>query len=95
MEQLEHYEERWNWRLKGGDEEPVVSGQLHYQGPWQAAAKSCVSVYRFSAQGGVHGWLILPLENTVISLFRAAAGNHVGVQEVCTTGPASHCLQRS
>lgn len=26
MEQLEHYEERQNWRLKGGDESSVVSG---------------------------------------------------------------------
>jgi hypothetical protein len=25
--QLEHYEERWNWRLKGGEEQPVVSDQ--------------------------------------------------------------------
>lgn len=28
MEQLESYEERWNWRLGGGEELPIVSGQL-------------------------------------------------------------------
>jgi hypothetical protein len=28
MEQLERYEERWNWRLEGREELPIVSGQL-------------------------------------------------------------------
>jgi hypothetical protein len=27
VEWLEHYEERWNWRLQGGAEKPAVSSQ--------------------------------------------------------------------
>lgn len=36
-EQLEHYKERWNCRLEGGDsrvERPVVSDQTHHLLPW-------------------------------------------------------------
>lgn len=34
VERLEHSEESWNWRLEGGEESPVVSGQPHHLGPW-------------------------------------------------------------
>jgi hypothetical protein len=27
VEQLKHYEERWNWRLEGGEEYPAISAQ--------------------------------------------------------------------
>lgn len=27
-------EQRWNWRLEGGEESPVVSGQPCQLGPW-------------------------------------------------------------
>jgi hypothetical protein len=33
-EQLEYYEERWNWRVEGGEEYPVVSVKPCQQGPW-------------------------------------------------------------
>jgi hypothetical protein len=29
-EQFEHYEERWNWRGKGGEEYPVVNRLPHH-----------------------------------------------------------------
>jgi hypothetical protein len=32
MKQLMCYEERWNWRLKGGEKWPVVSGQSCHLG---------------------------------------------------------------
>ena len=34
VEQLERYEERWNWRLKGEEEKLVVSGQPSHLRPW-------------------------------------------------------------
>jgi hypothetical protein len=34
MEQREYCEERWNWRLEGRKEKPVVSGQPHHLVSW-------------------------------------------------------------
>ena len=34
VEQLEHYGERWNWRLEGRQEEPAVNNQPRHLGPW-------------------------------------------------------------
>lgn len=34
VERLEHYGERWNWRLEGGEDEPAVRGKLHLLRPW-------------------------------------------------------------
>lgn len=52
-EQLEHCEERWNWRVEGGEERPVVSS-LHRPGghgdvPAHAAAESHVWAHGHSA----------------------------------------------
>jgi hypothetical protein len=41
VEQLEHYEGRWNWRVQGGEEQPVVSGQPCHPRPWWGPSSSC------------------------------------------------------
>lgn len=37
-EQLEHHEDRWNWRLKGREEETIVSGQSCHLGHGEVLA---------------------------------------------------------
>lgn len=63
--------------------------------PTQAVPKNCVWVNGYVAQVCVCGWLILPLENVVMFLVGAAAWNHTGVQELCTTGTTPHWQQCS
>lgn len=43
MEQLEPYEEKWNWRLEGGEEESVVSARVATEG------HGCVCGYAVAA----------------------------------------------
>jgi hypothetical protein len=40
VDQLEHYEERWNWRLNGGKGKSVVSGQSQPELPLRALSES-------------------------------------------------------
>jgi hypothetical protein len=56
VEQLEHYEERWNWRLQGGDEQHIVSSQPSHLGP-------CLGPWLQSHWGWCQClWLILSLD---------------------------------
>lgn len=47
MEQLEHYDERWNWRLK-----PVVHGEPHHPGPWRGQAQMLLRAVSASVASG-------------------------------------------
>lgn len=53
MEQLEHYEGRWNWRLQGGEEQPTVSGRPCHWGHGEVPAQALgyVWVCGYSAAG--------------------------------------------
>lgn len=80
MEQLERYEKRWNWRLQGREEQPVVSSQTwgHGEVTARAATEGLVWVCGYTvARVGIGLWLILPLDNMGMSLVWAASGDRL------------------
>lgn len=83
VEQLEHYEERWNWLAPAPGamvrSQPELSLRVMFE-PMTAAT----------------GLVLMSM--THMSLVRAASGHHkdhVDVHGLCITGPSPHWMQRA
>lgn len=81
MEQLEHCEEKWNWRIMGGQEYPSVSGAMVKSQP-ELSTRAMSGMMAMQQQGRSQ-WLILALEN----IDRGAPWSQVDLQGLCLNGP--------
>lgn len=84
MEQLEQYEQRWNGRLQGGEEEPAMSDGPCHLGPMVRSQPELLLRAMFeSVQGSLSMSIVrittADLENLGVSLVGTAAGTHVNI----------------
>jgi hypothetical protein len=96
VEQIEHYEERWNRRLQGWRvcyKWPAQSPRaiMRFQPELQLRVTSGSVATQHGSRGRCHLWLILSLGNVGMSPVGAAPREYMVVRGLHRTIPAPQC----